>query len=137
MTNREAFTAAHALTRETVARFPGADYRTTFAAALRIVRADAASPSIIRRGVDAIAAEIVSAYAEGEEMDDEDAEDLAALPGILAAETRMMATLDDYDRRALASVDPAVAVTALLTDGVVLSVGGVARNAIYKMYAAL
>lgn len=39
MTNREVFTVAHALTRKTLDCAPrGTDYRTTFGAALRIVR---------------------------------------------------------------------------------------------------
>lgn len=38
-----AFAAAHALTRTTIAAHPGSDYRATFAAALRIVYADRAN----------------------------------------------------------------------------------------------
>lgn len=96
--------------------------------------AEVAQPSIIQRGVAAVAAEIAAMYAEGGEMDAEDAEDIAALPTILAAEGRMMSILDDDARCAVASVDPKLVVTVLLTGGLALSLPGGPRNAIYKMY---
>ncbi|MBF0424840.1 MAG: hypothetical protein HQL66_03355 [Magnetococcales bacterium] len=49
MITRKIFRAAHQITRETVARFPGASYAVTFAAALRGVYSENRMPILVEK----------------------------------------------------------------------------------------